>query len=90
MDYLLAVLNGAVPFLQNLAAAHPAISSVLMVVGMCRAIFKPLMTFLHSIADATPSLKDNELLEKAEGSVVYKWAMWGIDYLFSIKSAPKA
>lgn len=90
MEYLQALLAGAVSILSNFAATHPWLASTFMVVGMCRAIFKPLMAFLHSIADVTPSTKDNELLAKAESSKVYSVLSFALDYVASIKLPPKA
>jgi hypothetical protein len=89
MEYIQMLLAGAVSLLSGFAANHPVVASILMGVGMARAIFKPLFTFLHAIADVTPSPKDNELLVKAENSKVYSIFSFILDYVASIKLPAK-
>lgn len=72
-------------FLLGLVAKYPIITGVLMAVGVARAIFKPLFSFLHAVVDATPSSKDNAALAKVEKSKVYKIVAYLLDYLGSIK-----
>ena len=69
----------------NLAASHAWILSVLAAIGVLRVIFKPLMAFMHSIADATSSTRDNEILDEVEASKAFKFACWLIDLLASVK-----
>jgi hypothetical protein len=90
MEYLQLLLSGAVTFLSGFASNHPALAAVFMGIGMARSIFKPLSSFVHSIVEVTPSTKDNEMLTKAEGSAVYKWLLYALDYIASIKIVPKA
>jgi len=70
---------------QGLAAKFPIILSVFIVMGVSRSILKPLFVFLNAAVASTPSLKDDELLKKVEGSSVYKSLVFALDYLFSIK-----
>jgi hypothetical protein len=70
-------------------ANHPHLSAVLVVIGVFRAVFKPIMTVLEAYVGATESTKDNELLEKIKGSKTYKVLVWLVDYTASIK-LPKA
>jgi hypothetical protein len=79
MDFLLNLLLEKAPFLAQL----------LVYVGALRLIFKPLFSFLHSVVDATPTPKDNELLAKAEGSKLMSVISYALDYLASIKLPPK-
>ena len=69
----------------SLLAKYPVVASIFMGMGVARSIFKPLSLFLHSVADATPGKKDNELLEKAESSKIWKGLVLALDYLASIK-----
>lgn len=78
MEFLLGLAS-------SLLSKYPIVASIFMGMGVARAIFKPLSLFLHSIADATPSKKDNELLEKAESSKIWKGLVLALDYLASIK-----
>ena len=64
---------------------YPLGASALIFIGVFRVIFKPTMTYLHSVADATPSLKDNEILAKIEANRFYKALAWFADFAFSIK-----
>jgi hypothetical protein len=72
-------------FLTPLVVKFPWIASIVSVLGIARLILKPLFTFLHTVVQATPSLKDDELLLKTEESKAFKWVVFGLDYVFSIK-----
>lgn len=74
-----------IQFVLGLAAKYPVVTTVFLVIGVLRAIFKPFFAFLHVFVAATPSQKDDELLNKAEGSKVYKAFAFVVDYLASIK-----
>lgn len=69
----------------ELIAQYPVVSSILVVVGALRLVFKPVMTAIQAIVAVTPSKKDDEVLAKAEASSIYKAIVWVIDYLASIK-----
>jgi len=69
----------------GLAQKYPIIVAILSVIGFLRVIFKPLFTFLHAIADATKSTKDNAILASVEDSKVYKAVVFVLDYIASIK-----
>jgi len=73
----------------ELLGKYPVLGSLVGAVGIARLIFKPLFTFLHQVVIATPSDKDDLLLGKAEGSKVYKWVVFALDYLASIKLPKK-
>jgi hypothetical protein len=62
--------------LVELISKYPTLAMIFMVVGVLRAIFKPLMTLLHSYVEATPSTKDNEVLAKVKESKVYSAVVW--------------
>lgn len=82
MESVLAIVMGFI-------GKYPVTASVLMGMGMARAIFKPLCALLKAVVEATPTPKDNELLEKAEKSSLVKYALMALDYVASIKIPPK-
>lgn len=77
--------QAVISFILGLADKYPLAVTIFMVIGILRTVFKPLMGFLHLLADATPSVKDNEFLSKLEQSKIYKGFAWIIDYISSIK-----
>jgi hypothetical protein len=68
---------------------YPATASVLVVMGILRAIFKPLFSLLQAYVDATESKTDNEKLQKFKDSKIYKALAYLLDYAASVK-LPKA
>jgi hypothetical protein len=72
-------------FILNFIAEYPIASSVLVVVGVLRAIFKPIMTAIEAVVAATPTQKDDLALEKAKASKLYLALVWFIDYIASVK-----
>ena len=78
-------------FIAPLVAKYPWLAMIITVLGGARLLIKPLFTFLHSVVMVTPTTKDDEFLAKTESSKAYKWAVWVLDYVFSIKLIhPKA
>jgi len=71
--------------LLSLIKDYPLISSILVVVGGLRIVFKPLMLILKNITIYTVSKKDDALLSKLVGSKIYKGVSWLLDYLASVK-----
>lgn len=71
------------------ANQYPVVASIFMVIGVLRAINKPLFTFLRAVADATPTTKDNELLIKIESSKAYQYVSFLLDYFASVKLPQK-
>ena len=69
----------------GLADKYPLAVSIFVVIGVLRSIFKPLVAFLRLFADATPSIKDNALLDKLEASKVYQAFAFVLDYAASVK-----
>jgi hypothetical protein len=72
-------------FIAEMVAKYPTLAAIVVVVGIMRIIAKPLMTFLHSVVQATPSDWDDKLLAKVEASKWLKWLLWALDYAASIK-----
>lgn len=77
------------PFIGNLAAKFPIAVSLFALMGVLRVIFKPTFSYLRTIADATPSPKDNAALDKIEASKAYKFAEYILDFFASIKLPQK-
>lgn len=77
--------QAVISFILGLADKYPLAVTIFMVIGVLRTVFKPVMAFLHVLADATPSVKDNEFLSKLEGNKIYQKFAWFIDYISSIK-----
>jgi hypothetical protein len=65
--------------------ANPTAASIFIIMGVSRAVFKPLMSVLHAYADATESKEDNQLLSKFESSPAYKTIVYVLDWTTSIK-----
>jgi hypothetical protein len=74
-----------VSLVMGFAAKWPVVASILFVIGCLRVVFKPIFAVLHAYVAFTPNEADDAVLEKIEGSVVYKNALWVLDYLASIK-----
>ena len=83
MEALISMLV-QLPVVQQVLAL-PWLVQVFLYIGVARSIFKPLMSFAHSVVAATPSTKDDEALEKVEASKAFKAVAWVFDYLFSLK-----
>jgi hypothetical protein len=78
-DVLKPVLEIALAYLPtNVLAA-------LILVGGLRVVFKPLMMFLEALTLYTPSKKDDKLYSDFKNGNVYKWLVFLIDYIASIK-----
>ena len=75
--------------LQSLVGQYPILVSILVIMGVCRAIFKPLFTFLQKLVDATPGESDNELLKKVMDHKIYKVLSFILDFGASIKLPQK-
>jgi hypothetical protein len=73
----------------SLVQKWPVVSTVLMVVGVLRFINKPLFSFLRTFVLATPSKKDDQILDKVESSKVYKTICYILDWFGSIKLPSK-
>lgn len=73
----------------SLFLKYPILMSIFSAMGIARILFKPLFSFLHAFADATATTKDNEILEKAEASAIYKGVAYVLDYIASIKIGPQ-
>lgn len=64
---------------------YPILMTVFLVIGILRAVNKPLFTFLNSLVKATPTLKDDEVLVAVEQSKIYKAIVFILDWTASVK-----
>ena len=69
----------------ELVTKFPFMSAVIMIMGVFRVIFKPTMTWISQVVEATPTKKDDEFWAKVQASSIYKKVSWFVDYLLSIK-----
>lgn len=72
-------------FLIDLVSKFPWVAVVLLVVGIFRLVFKPIMAIVESIVLYTPTPNDDVALAKFEASGFYKALLWVVNYLLSIK-----
>ena len=59
-------------------------------VGTFRLFFKPMMAAIQTSVEQSESKKDDEVLAKVQGNVIYKGFIFLVDLLASIKIKPKA
>lgn len=59
--------------------------TVLAWIGVLRAAMKPIMLVVEAIVKATPGTNDDEAIAKFESGPIYKWLVWGLDWIASIK-----
>lgn len=78
-----------VSFLAPLVTQHPWIATVLLLVGVLRSVFKPIVTVLEQRAAATADTADDERLKKAEASWWFRALAWLLDFGASIKVGPQ-
>lgn len=65
--------------------SFPVTASVLMGVGILRAVNKPLFSLLHSYVLATPNPNDDKVLDAVEKSKIYTVGSYMIDWFGSVK-----
>jgi len=70
-------------------AKYPIFGSIVGVVGILRLIMKPLFSFFREFVLATPSDRDDAFLNKVEGSKIYSFIVFLVDYISSIKLPKK-
>jgi len=80
-----AEISGAIvaPFIQNLAATHPWILTILAIMATARSIAKPLFSAVE--ASLGPDNAFAKKMQAAKSGPVYKGVVWLLDFLFSVK-----
>lgn len=79
------VISVLMPVIEGLAGQYGVVAQVLLWMASLRLVFKPTMTYIQTIVDATPTQKDNEMLTSLMNSVPYKVVTFLIDLTTSIK-----
>ena len=64
---------------------YPVLVTIFAVIGVLRVINKPLFSFLRTFVSATQTTADDQLLDTAEKSKVYKAICYLLDLTASIK-----
>ena len=75
----------ATPIIVSMAAKYTWIVTILTVLGIIRFVMKPVMTCVEAVIHATPTDVDDKFLTKCQGSVLYRWFFWVLDWLGSVK-----
>lgn len=73
----------------SLVSQHPVLASILLVMGFCRSIMKPVMTIYKAYVDFTPSKEDDSFYNKVISSSLYNKVVFLLDYFASIKIEKK-
>lgn len=72
-------------FLVEFMTKNPSLGSTLMIMGLLRAVFKPIQGVIQSYVDATEDTSDNEKWEAMKEAKWFKALSWLLDYTASIK-----
>jgi hypothetical protein len=83
------VTSVGTPFIVKFAANNPWLCTILLVIGALRFVLKPIVAALHAWAASTEDTRDDEMVARVERSTAWKWALFVIDWLGSIKPPPK-
>lgn len=75
-------------FIVQFAQNHPIILTILSVIGVLRAINKPIFALLHAYVLATPSTSDDALLSSVEQNKIVRALLFALDWTASIKLPP--
>lgn len=73
-------------FLYGLTEKYPWVITALTVLGIIRLVVKPVMSIIETVVASTPSTKDDEFLAKWQASAAYRWFLYVLDWLGSVKS----
>lgn len=72
-------------FFLYLVSKYPVLVGVLMAIGAARVVFKAVFSAAKLVVQATPTPKDDKILDDIEVSQTYKFIMFVVDYFLSIK-----
>jgi len=67
------------------AEQNPNIASILLFMGVARAVFKPIFAVAKAYVEATESKEDDAKLEEIEQSKFVKGLAFALDYVASVK-----
>ena len=75
--------------IETYGAQYPAVVSIIAIVGTLRLFVKPVMAAIEQIVAATPTKEDDKFLKELKESEAYKWFVFLLDWLTSIKLPKK-
>lgn len=78
-----------IQFLIQAAQGYPIVMTIFIVLGVLRAVNKPLFALWRSYVSATPQKSDDELLDTVERSKIVKALLFVLDWTASVKVQPK-
>ena len=84
-DTVAAADDTTVPCLDSIVTQYPWLATVLIVIGACRVVAKPLMSLAHTFAAYTPTTKDDAIVAKVEASWAWRAFCWLLDWTASVK-----
>jgi hypothetical protein len=80
-----ATENPLQPLVDGLAGKYGWITTVILVIGCLRVLFKPVMLAIESYVKQTPGEADDARIAKFEGSSLYQAIAFVLDFGASIK-----
>lgn len=69
----------------SLLAANPTFATFITIVGLLRAINKPLFATIQAIVDKTETKMDNQWWERVQAHPAMKSFLWLLDWGASVK-----
>ena len=78
-----------VSFIQSLVSEYPIAVTIFAVIGVLRAINKPLFALFRAYVKSTASTSDDAFLDKVEASPIVKAIVFFLDWTTSIKIPEK-
>ena len=84
-DFANTASQSVTPFIVSFAASHAWLATILFVIAVLRVVMKPIMTVVESIIHASAPADDAKLAAFEQGTI-YRWVLWVIDWLGSIKT----
>jgi hypothetical protein len=77
-------------WLLDLVTKYPWLATFVTVLGVFRAIAKPIWSLVLATVAATPTKADDNFIDEQEHSTWWKYLSYAIDWIFSIKVGPQA
>lgn len=90
MEILNSILEILKPLIEAYAGNYGWAIQVVAIVGTFRLFFKPIMAAVEAAVAQSESKKDDEMLGKLQGNVIYKGFIFLVDMIASIKIKPKS
>jgi len=84
-----AIFSFLKSIIESSGMQNELVVQILMIIGMMRVVFKPLMSLVQAIVSITPSLSDDSFLAKMMENKIYKIIAYFLDWAASIKLPQK-